>query len=78
MLIPAVHPGTNTMRSVPVLLIPSLSDCLFLAILLRVENVFAGADVPAGVTIRQEHAPAAACRKYPKQDRQKEAVGERR
>jgi len=36
MLIPAVHPGTNTMRSVPVLLIPSLSDCLFLAILLWV------------------------------------------
>jgi hypothetical protein len=36
MLIPAVHPGTNTVRSVPVLLIPSLSDCLFLAILLWV------------------------------------------
>jgi len=36
MLIPAVHTGTVTVRSVPLLLIPSLSDCLFLAILLWV------------------------------------------
>ena len=36
MLIPAVHPGAVTVRSVPLLLIPSLSDCLFLTILLWV------------------------------------------
>src|SRR5690242_8312977 len=36
MLIPAVHPGIVTARRVPRLLIPSLSDCLFLAILLWV------------------------------------------
>src|SRR5258705_8421861 len=36
MLIPAVQPGAVAVRSVPLLLIPSLSDCLFLAILLWV------------------------------------------
>jgi len=36
MLIPAVHPGIVSARRVPRLLIPSLSDCLFLAILLWV------------------------------------------
>ncbi len=36
MLIPALHPGIVTARRVPRLLIPSLSDCLFLAILLWV------------------------------------------
>ena len=36
MLIPAVHPGAVTVRNVPLLLIPSLSDCLFLAILVWV------------------------------------------
>src|SRR5258708_38304593 len=36
MLIPAVHPGMVATRRVPQLLVPSLSDCLFLAILLWV------------------------------------------
>jgi len=36
MLIPAVHPGIVNARRVPRLLVPSLSDCLFLAILLWV------------------------------------------
>ena len=36
MLIPAVNPGAVTVRNVPLLLIPSLSDCLFLAILVWV------------------------------------------
>ena len=36
MLIPAVHPGIVTARQVPRLLVPSLSDCLFLAFLLWV------------------------------------------
>jgi hypothetical protein len=36
MLIPAVHPGTQAALRVPRLLVPSLSDCLFLAILLWV------------------------------------------
>ncbi len=36
MLIPVVHPGTDAIGRVPRLLIPSLSDCLFLAILLWV------------------------------------------
>ncbi len=34
MLVPAVHPGTGTLGRVPRLLVPSLSDCLFLAVLL--------------------------------------------
>lgn len=36
MFIPAVHPGLITARWAPRLLVPSLSDCLFLAILLWV------------------------------------------
>jgi hypothetical protein len=36
MLIPAVQPGAVAVRSVPLMLVPSLSDCLFLAILLWV------------------------------------------
>lgn len=35
MLVPAVHPAT-VVRRMPRLLVPSLSDCLFLAILLWV------------------------------------------
>jgi len=42
MLIPAVHPGIVTVRRVPLLLIPSLSDCLFLAILLWVSAAGSG------------------------------------
>jgi len=34
MLVPAVYPATGAVRRVPRLLVPSLSDCLFLAVLL--------------------------------------------
>ena len=36
MIVPAVQPATRTFQSVPRVLVPSLSDCLFLAILLWV------------------------------------------
>ena len=34
MLVPAVYPAAGAVRRMPRLLVPSLSDCLFLAILL--------------------------------------------